>query len=114
MSNTVSVCSCLDGLINDKPFMPWGTPTQQAAALMELAEQDGKRLGPQERHLILNYAEAVRDGRSIMDLVFELAGNAYELQCGSVDAVMEDYILREIAAAYAAEDEKVEALAAAM
>ena len=99
MSSTVSVCSCLDGLINDKPFMPWGTPTQQAAALMELAEQDGKRLGPQERHLILDYAEVVRDSRSIMDLVFELAGNAYELQCGSVDPNMVGYIQREISAA---------------
>ena len=109
-----AACNCLDGLINSNPFMPRTAPAKQAAALMELAEQDGERLGPEERRLILNYAEAVRDGRSIMDLVFELAGNAYELQCGSVDAVMEDYILREIAAAYAAEDEKVEALAAAM
>ena len=112
MSRTA--CNCLDGLINSTPFMPRTAPAKQAVALMELAEQDGERLGPEERRLILNYAEAVRDGRSIMDLVFELAGNAYELQCGSVDAVMEDYILREIAAAYAAEDEKVEALAAAM
>ena len=63
MSSTVSVYSCLDGLINDKPFMPWGTPTQQAAALMELA------------------------------------GNAYELQCGSVDPNMVGYIQREISAA---------------
>ena len=109
-----AACNGLDGLINSNPFMPRTAPAKQAVALMELAEQDGERLGPEERRLILNYAEAVRDGRSIMDLVFELAGNAYELQCGSVDAVMEDYILREIAAAYAAEDEKVEALAAAM
>lgn len=109
-----AACNYLDGLINNNPFMPRTAPAKQAAALMELAEQDGERLGPEERRLILNYAEAVRDSRSIMDLVFELAGNAYELQCGSVDAAMEDYILREIAAAYAAEDERTEVLAAAM
>ena len=94
-----TACNCLDGLINSKPFMLWAGPKEQATALIELAEQDGKRLGPQERRLILNYAEAVRDSRSIMDLVFELAGNAYELQCGSVDPNMEGYIQREISAA---------------
>lgn len=106
-----AVCNCLDGLIINNPFM---SPKEQAVALMELAELDGERLGPEERRLVLEYAEAVRDRRSIMDLVFELAGNSYELQCGSVDPLMEGYILREIAAAYAAEDERVEALAAAM
>lgn len=114
MNKMLSINNCLDGLINNNPFMPWATPVQQATALMELAEQDGKRLGPQERHLILKYAEAVRDSGRTMDLVFELAENAYELQCGDTDPAMEDYILREIAAAYAAEDERVEALAAAM
>jgi len=85
--------------------MPWASPEQQAAALMELAELDGARLGPAERRLVLEYAGAVRDSRSIKDLVFELAENAYELQCGSVDPLMENYILRGIAAADAAVDE---------
>ena len=100
---STTVCSCLNGLINDKPYMPWATPAQQAAALMELAEQDGERLGPEERRLVLEYADAVRDSRSIMDLVFELAENAYELQCGSVDPLMEEYIMRGIAAALSGE-----------
>lgn len=114
MNKMLSINKCLDGLINNNPFMPWATPAQQATALMELAEQDGDRLGPEERRLILKYAEAVRDSRSIMDLVFELAESAYELQCGNTDPAMEDYILREIAAADAAEDERTAALAAVM
>ena len=35
----------LDGLINDKPFMPGATPEQQANALIDFAERDGQRLG---------------------------------------------------------------------
>ena len=41
-----AVCNCLDGLINNNPFMPRTAPAKQAVALMELAEQDGERLGP--------------------------------------------------------------------
>ena len=106
-----TTCNCLDGIIINHPFM---SSKEQAVALMELAELDGERLGPEERRLVLEYAEAVGDRRSIMDLVYELAGSMYELQCGSVDPLTEGYILREIAAAYAAEDEWAEALAAAM
>ena len=51
----------LDGLINDKPFLPSCSPEQQAEVLMELAEQDGERLGSSERRLILEYARAVLD-----------------------------------------------------
>lgn len=114
MNKMLSINKCLDGLINNNPFMPWATPAQQATALMELAEQDGDRLGPEERRLILKYADAVRDSGRTMGLVFELAESAYELQCGNIDPAMEDYILREIVAADAAEDERMEALAAAM
>ena len=100
---STTVCGCLNGLINDEPYMPRATSAQQATALMELAEQDGERLGPEERRLVLEFAEAVRDSRSIMDLVFELAENEYELQKGCVDPLMEDYIMRGIAAALAGE-----------
>ena len=114
MNEIMSINNCLDGLINNNPCMLRATPAQQATALMELAEQDGERLGPEERSLVLKYAEVVKDSRSIMDLVFELAESGYELQRGDVDPAMEDYILREIAAADAAEDERLEALAADM
>ena len=114
MNEIMSINNCLDGLINNNPCMLRATPAQQATALMELAEQDGERLGPEERRLVLEYAKAVRDSGRTMDLVYELAESAYELQCGDIDPAMEAYIQREIAAAYAAEDERMEALAAAM
>ena len=70
MSNiAVRTWNGLDGLINDKPFMPWASPEQQAEVLMELAEQDGERLGGGERRLILEYARAVRDYHKVRDLV---------------------------------------------
>lgn len=95
----VRIWNGLDGLINDKPFMPGASPARQAQTLMDLAELDGERLGPSERRLVLEYAEAVRDYRSVMDLVNELSGEAHELQYGYVDTQMEGYIRREIAAA---------------
>ena len=87
----------LDGLINDKPFMPWSSPEQQAEALMELAEQDGERLGGSERRLILEYAQAIRDYRKIKDLVDELSDVSFELRHGHVDPMMEGFIEWEIA-----------------
>lgn len=86
----------LDGLINSKPFMPGATPVQQAEVLMELAEQDGERLGSEERGLILNYAKAVRDYRKVKDLVDELSETSYELRNGHADPLMAAYIEWEI------------------
>ena len=79
----------LDGLINDKPFLPSCSPEQQAEVLMELAEQDGERLGSSERRLILEYARAVRDYRKVRDLVDELSDASFELRHGHVDPMME-------------------------
>ena len=45
--------------MNEKPMMPEASPVERAAALMELAEKDGPRLGDGERRLIMEYAEAV-------------------------------------------------------
>ncbi len=92
----------LDGLINDKPFMPWSSLEQQAEVLMELAEQDGERLGSCERRLILEYARAVRDYRKVKDLVDELSDVSFELRHGHADPMMEGFIEWEIEAARAA------------
>ena len=56
MQNSISIISTwngLDGLINDKPFLPGATPAQKAAVLMDLAERDGERLGDLERRLVM-------------------------------------------------------------
>lgn len=66
---------------------------------MELAEQDGERLGSSERRLILEYARAVRDYRKVRDLVDELSDASFELRHGHVDPMMEGYIEWEIATA---------------
>lgn len=92
----------LDGLINDKPFLPCTSPEQQAEVLMELEEQDGERLGSGERRLILEYARAVLDYHKVRDLVDELSDVSFELRHGHVDPMMEGYIEWEIAAAPAA------------
>ena len=87
MSNiAVRTWNGLDGLINDKPFMPWASPEQQAEVLMELAEQDGERLGGGERRLILEYARAVRDYHKVRDLVDELSDVSFELRHGLLEA----------------------------
>jgi len=111
--STISAWNGLDGLINDKPFLPGATPAQKAAVLMELAEQDGERLGVKERGLIITYAEAVRDCRQVSDLIAELRENAYEMQHGHVDPEMEGFVQREIAAAWDA-SEKIFFASAAM
>lgn len=91
----------LDGLINDKPFMPGASPARQAVALMELAEQDGERLGIEERRLVISYAEAVRDYRQVSDFINELCDSAHELQFGCADPEMVEYIRHEIETAQA-------------
>ena len=86
----------LDGLINDKPFMPGATPEQQANALMDFAEQDGQRLGNGERRLIVDYANVVRDYHKVAELINELCEQGYELQHGNVDAAVQMRVEREI------------------
>lgn len=98
-----SIWNGLDGLINDKPFMPGTSPARQAVALMELAEQDGERLGAEERRLVISYAEAVRDYRQVSDFINELCDSGHELQFGRADPEMVEYIQREIETAQAME-----------
>ena len=97
MKNIAMCWNGLDGLINSKPFMPGASSVQQAEALMEMAEQDGERLGDGERRLILEYAQAIRDYRKIKDLVDELSDVSFELRHGHVDPMMEGFIEWEIA-----------------
>lgn len=91
-----SIWNGLDGLINDKPFMPGATPEQQANALIDFAERDGQRLGNGERRLIVDYANAVRDYHKVADLINELCEQGYELQHGNVDAAVQMRVEREI------------------
>lgn len=102
-TSVIPVWNGLDGLINDKPFMPGASPARQATALMELAEQDGERLGGEERRLVINYAEAVQDYRQVLGLIYELCDSAHELQFGQPDPELVEFVQREIAAAQAAE-----------
>ena len=90
-----------DGIINDKPFMPGFSPARQAMTLMELAELDGERLGPEERELVVQYANAIKNYREVAGLVSELCECGYELQFGAPDPMMVSYIEREIARANA-------------
>ncbi len=87
----------LDGLINDKPFMPGATPEQQANALIDFAERDGQRLGNGERRLIVDYANVIRDYHKVADLINELCEDGYELQHGSMDIAVKMRVEREIA-----------------
>lgn len=102
MKNIAMCWNGLDGLINSKPFMPGASSVQQAEALMELAEQDGERLGGGERKLILEYARAVRDYRKVKDLVDELSDTSFELRYGHVDPMMEAHVEWEIKTAVSA------------
>lgn len=86
----------LDGLINDKPFMPGATPEQQANALMDFAERDGQRLGNEERRLIVDYANVIRDYHKVADLINELCEDSYELQHGGMDIAVKMRVEREI------------------
>ena len=92
-----SIWNGLDGLINDKPFMPGATPEQQANALIDFAERDGQRLGNEERRLIVDYANVIRDYHKVADLINELCEDGYELQHGGVDIAVKMRVEREIA-----------------
>ncbi|WP_242828987.1 YodL domain-containing protein [Anaerotruncus sp. G3(2012)] len=94
-----SIWNGLDGLINDKPFMPGATPEQQANALIDFAERDGQRLGNGERRLIVDYANVIRDYHKVADLINELCEDGFEIQHGHVDASVQMRVEREIAEA---------------
>ncbi len=96
---TPAIWNGLDGLINDKPFMPGATPEQQANALIDFAERDGQRLGNGERRLIVDYANVIRDYHKVADLINELCEDGYELQHGGVDIAVKMRVEREIAEA---------------
>lgn len=89
----------IDGLLNDKPFMPDATPTKQANALIDLAEQDGQRLGNAERGLIVQYHEQVQDLPKTIALVNELCEKGFEQQHGHLDYLVKQRIDAEITAA---------------
>ena len=96
---TVQQWNGIDGLINNKPFMPDATPTEQANALIDLAEQDGQRLGNAERGLIVQYHEQVQDLPKTIALVNELCEKGFEQQHGHLDYVVKQRIDAEITAA---------------
>ena len=89
----------IDGLLNDKPFMPDATPTEQANALIDLAEQDGQSLGNAERGLIVQYHEQVQDLPKTIALVNELCEKGFEQQHGHLDYLVKQRIDAEITAA---------------
>ena len=89
----------IDGLLNDKPFMPDATPTEQANALIDLAEQDGQRLGNAERGLIVQYHEQVQDLPKTIALVNELCEKGFEQQHGHLDYLVKQRIDAEITTA---------------
>ena len=91
----------IDGLLNEKPLMPEASPAERAAALIELAEKDGPRLGDGERRLIMEYAEAVGDTDKVMELINRLCEQGYEMQHGYMDDFMKSQIESEIAVARA-------------
>ena len=91
----------IDGLLNEKPMMPEASPSERAAALMELAEKDGPRLGDGERRLIMEYAEAVGDNDKVMELINRLCEQGYEMQHGYMDDFMKSQMESEIAVARA-------------
>lgn len=96
---TVQQWNGIDGLINNKPFMPDATPTEQANALIDLAEQDGQRLGNAERGLIVQYHEQVQDLPKTIALVNELCEKGFEQQHGHLDYHVKQRIDAEITAA---------------
>ena len=91
----------IDGLLNNKPIMPEASPSERAAALMELAEKDGPRLGDGERRLIMEYAETVGDTDKVMELINRLCEQGYEMQHGYMDDFMKSQMESEIAVARA-------------
>ena len=91
----------IDGLLNEKPFMPEASPADRAAALIELAEKNAPRLGSEERQLIVAYAEAVDDNDKVIGLINRLCEQGYELQKGQMDSFVKSEIESEIAVANA-------------
>ena len=91
----------IDGLLNEKPMMPEASPAERAAALIELAEKDGPRLGDGERRLIMEYAEAVGDNDKVVELINRLCEQGYEMQHGYMDDFMKSQMESEIAVARA-------------
>ena len=89
----------IDGLINDKPFMPEATPNAQANALIDYAERDGQRLGNAERSLIIRYHEALQDLPKTAALINELCENGFEQQHGYLNYLVKQRIDGEITAA---------------
>lgn len=91
----------IDGLLNEKPFMPEASPADRAAALIELAEKNAPRLGSEERQLIVTYAESVGDNDKVIGLINRLCEQGYELQKGQMDSFVKSEIESEIAVANA-------------
>lgn len=91
----------IDGLLNEKPLMPEASPAERAAALIELAEKDGPRLGDGERRLIMEYAEAVGNTDKVMELINRLCEQGYEMRHGYMDDFMKSQMESEIAVARA-------------
>ena len=91
----------IDGLLNNKPIMPEGTPTERANALIDWAERDGQRMGNEERRLIVEYAEAVGDTDKVIELINRLCEQGYEMQHGHMDDFVRSQIESEIAVAKA-------------
>ena len=91
----------IDGLLNEKPFMPEASPADRAAALIELAEKNAPRLGSEERQLIVAYAEAVGNNDKVIGLINRLCEQGYELQKGQMDSFVKSEIESEIAVANA-------------
>ena len=93
----------MDGLLNNKPFLPEATPTERANALIDWAERSGQRMGNGERRLIVEYAEAVDNTDKVIALINEFCEQGYEMQHGHVDEMVKSRIDREIAEAKAAQ-----------
>lgn len=96
---TAQLWNGIDGLINDKPFMPDASYNEQANALIDYAERDGQRLGNAERDLIIRYHEALQDLPKTVALVNELCKQGYEQQHGSLNYLVKQRIDAEITAA---------------
>lgn len=92
-----------DGLINEKPLLAGATPTEQANALIDFAEKDGQRMGNEERGLVVQYSEAVKDPRKVADLINSLCEHGYEQQNGHINEQVKSRILAEIEQAQAPE-----------
>ena len=89
----------LDGIINDKPFMPDATPNAQANALIDHAERDGQRMGNAERGLVIRYHKALQDLPKTVTLINELCEQSFEQQHGHLNYLVKQRIDAEITAA---------------